>query len=231
MLTLVQICLIGLRRKYQNMFLISFILISYSYRYVGQRNIVYIIFIATLWWITGVYEVFFALTSYVHYFRYITTFYVRRDIDFGSFKRDVLLFKSLALLQLFLHYFFPVSISNGTKPFVFDVISVVLIVSGYFVSVCATNALGIDRTYFGAELGLMESKWITQFPYGYIPHPMILSQVVALLGFHKADHFRANWPYVVPIHVFLYFVHMMQEHFDIYQKAPRVTDKRKAKIL
>jgi hypothetical protein len=32
----------------------------------------------------------------------------------------------------------------------------------YAVSILATNALGIDRTYFAAELGLVEPKWITQ---------------------------------------------------------------------
>lgn len=93
--------------------------------------------------------------------RYITTFYVRKGIDFGSFKRDVLLFKTIALLQLFYHYFFP-----STTPFVFDPISVAMIVTGYVVSMLATNAIGIDRTYFAAELGLVEPKWINQFPYG-----------------------------------------------------------------
>lgn len=29
-----------------------------------------------------------------------------------------------------------------------------MIATGYFISICATNALGIDRTYFGAELGM-----------------------------------------------------------------------------
>ena len=43
----------------------------------------------------------------------------------------------------------------------------VKILTGYVVSMMATNALGIDRTYFAAELGLVEPKWITQFPYGY----------------------------------------------------------------
>lgn len=93
--------------------------------------------------------------------RYVSTFYIRRGIDFGSFKRDVLLFKSLALLQLFYQYFFP-----QTTAFVFDPISVFMIVSGYAVSVMATNAIGVDRTYFAAELGLVEPKWINQFPYG-----------------------------------------------------------------
>lgn len=42
----------------------------YIFRYVGQRNLIYILFVLALWKATGVYEVFFALTSFVHYFRY-----------------------------------------------------------------------------------------------------------------------------------------------------------------
>jgi hypothetical protein len=49
---------------------------------------------------------------------------------------------------------------------------------------------------------------------------MIVSQIFALLGLYKAAHFRQEWPYVVPIHIALYVVHMMQEHFDIYKKYP-----------
>lgn len=184
--------------------------------YVGLRSLFYVSMAAAIWYFTGVYEVFFALTSYVHYFRYITTFYVRKDIDFGSFKRDVLLFKSLALIQLFYHYLIS-PLQRGT--FEVDLISIGMIVSGYMCSVLATNALGIDRTYFGAELGLLEPKWVDQFPYGYIPHPMIVSQIWALLGFMKADHFRTEWPYVIPIHVLLYSIHMLQEEFNIYDRS------------
>jgi hypothetical protein len=93
--------------------------------------------------------------------RYISTFYVRKGIDFGSFKRDVLFFKTIALLQMFYHYLYP-----STTSFVFDPISVVMVMIGYFVSMMATEAIGIDRTYFAAELGLVEPKWIHKFPYG-----------------------------------------------------------------
>jgi hypothetical protein len=41
-----------------------------------------------------------------------------------------------------------------------------MIVIGYAVSMKATAALGVERTYFGAELGKCEPKWITEFPYG-----------------------------------------------------------------
>jgi hypothetical protein len=60
---------------------------------------------------------------------------------------------------------------------------------------------------------------------------MIVSQIFALLGFHKAAHFRAEWPYVVPIHVTLYCVHMLQEIFDIYQKpADKDVAKKAVKL-
>jgi hypothetical protein len=44
----------------------------------------------------------------------------------------------------------------------------------------------------------------------YIPHPMIVSQIFALLGLYKAAHFRQEWPYVVPIHITMYLIHMLQ---------------------
>ncbi len=185
--------------------------------YIGARSLIYLAMVSAVSYFTGVYNVFFAFTSVVHYMRYITTFYIRRGIDFGSFKRDVLLFKSLALAQLFYHYFVG-PIRAGT--FQLDIISLSMIGSGYAVSVMATNAIGMDRTYFAAELGIVEPKWVDQFPYGYFPHPMIVSQIWALLGFMKADHFRHDWPYVIPVHVAFYLVHMLQEQFDVYRHYP-----------
>lgn len=129
--------------------------------FFGQRSLYYLLFAASLWYVTGSYEVFYVLTSFVHYFRYISTFYFREGIDFGSFKRDVLLFKTLAISQLLLFYFLP-----KTVAFQWDFISLAMMVSGAIVSVMATHALGIDRTYFAAELGLLEPKWVDQFPYG-----------------------------------------------------------------
>ena len=39
------------------------------FRYLGMRNIVYVLFAGSLWWATGSYATFLALTSYVHYAR------------------------------------------------------------------------------------------------------------------------------------------------------------------
>lgn len=57
--------------------------------------------------------------------RYISTFYIRRGIDFGSFKRDVLLFKTIALSQLFYCYFMPTK-----SAFQVDYISMGMVLSG-----------------------------------------------------------------------------------------------------
>jgi hypothetical protein len=65
------------------------------------------------------------------------------------------------LIQLFYHYFYP-----ATHSFQFDIISIAMIATGYTISFLATEAIGIDRTYFAAELGLVEPKWINKFPYG-----------------------------------------------------------------
>jgi len=207
--------------------------------YIGQRSIYYLVFVAAMWYVTGVYEFFLLLTSFNHYIRYISTFYVRRGIDFGSFKRDVLLFKTIALIQVFYQYFEPLILQkegvkfnllpqfSGIVAGDYNLVSILMIVSGYFVSAMATKALGIDRTYFGAELGLVEEKWVTEFPYNCIPHPMILSQVWALSGILLSQHIRiSEYWYLIPIHITLYVIHALQEHFQVYKTYPNEKIKK-----
>jgi len=168
---------------------------------------------------------------------YISTFYFREEIDFGSFKRDVLLMKTISIAQLYLWYiYFEAKGATSLMDFVtgLDFVSIGMILIGYTISLQATAALGIDRTYFAAELGLVEPKWITAWPYSHIPHPMILSQVFALLGAYKAEKFRSAMPYLVPIHVCLYLVHMLQEELGVFRRpspkhAAKITTKTKAK--
>ena len=74
------------------------------------------------------------------------------------------MFKTLSVAQLLILYFFP----KGETPFSVDYLSLFMMATGMILSVMATNALGIDRTYFGVELGICEPKWITQFPYGCV---------------------------------------------------------------
>lgn len=83
----------------------------------------------------------------------------------------MLLFKNIALIQLFYHVL--VSMYTSDTNFLqrlveeVDLISFVMIVAGYGISIKATTALGIDRTYFGFELGFCPPKCVFDFPYGY----------------------------------------------------------------
>ncbi|CAM9634159.1 unnamed protein product, partial [Ectocarpus fasciculatus] len=195
--------------------------------YIGTRNLLYLASVFSMAWMTGEYRVFLFMTSYVHYIRYIGTYYFRDGVDFGSFKRDVLLFKNISLCQMYYLLIDSIRTSGGVE--VFDVstffqsctrnispVALLMIILGYFVSIKATVALGLDRTYFGSELGQCEPKWVSEFPYGYVPHPMIVGQVIALLGIRRVNCFSEAWPALVPVHILLYLVHLLQEHFNVH---------------
>jgi hypothetical protein len=55
---------------------------------------------------------------------------------------------------------------------------------------------------------------------------MILSQVVALSGMHAFSwvggglKFDGPWWWVVPVHCALYFTHMAQENWDVWDGEP-----------
>jgi len=177
-------------------------------KYVGYNNLVYVAVAALL----SVYVhplAFLVMTSYMHYLMYIATYAQKTNVAHGLFKRNVIFYKTLALSQMAYYY-----ISN----FQYDPISLTLIVVGYGISTAAAVALGIDRTYFGVELGLYEPKWISAFPYNCIPHPMIVGAMLGLSGVYKMAGMRAAMPYLVPGHIFLYACHMAQEMlFDVYR--------------
>ena len=60
---------------------------------------------------------------------------------------------------------------------------------------------------------------------------MIVSQIWAMLGLYKAAHFRSEAPYVVPLHVALYLVHMLQEHFDVYKRYTESESSEKESVV
>ena len=150
---------------------------------------------------------------------YIATYHARAPLPpralpvaFGLFKRDAMLFKSLALAQAAVafarHFTFSV---DGA-----DWLALALMAAGFGLSSAATLALGVDRTYFGWELCAVKGEHVVRWPYGTVPHPMILGSVTAWLGFHKLAAFRADLPWFVPLHVALYTVHAVQEHLAIH---------------
>lgn len=182
--------------------------------FVGFNNAVYLIMLACLSYWLECYLLFLIGTSYMHYCIYIGTFYQRVGVSYGSFQRDVVLYKGLALCQLLYQY---VRAFDFQDP---DYVSLGLIVAGFTLSTMAASALGWDRTYFGAELGFCAPERINKFPYGppgkSIPHPMIVGGITWLVGMHKLAAFRTAWPYLVPVHALFYITHCLQEEAGIH---------------
>lgn len=182
---------------------------------VGGHNAVYLMVMALLGWLID-YRIFLVSTSFVHYFIYMATYYFRSNISYYLFQRDAILYISVAMAQLAWHY-----CSN----FSLDIMSLLLMVAGFGLSALATKVLGRDRTYFGWELGVWKAsansggERITNvFPYSHVPHPMIVGKVIALLGMYKLEEFRVAMPYLVPVHILLYLMHMLQEEKDIWRR-------------
>ena len=199
----------------------------------GYANIGYLAILATVAACTD-YKVFLLGSSFVHYCRYINTYYHRANVAYGNFKRDVLIYKTVALLQLFSLYLLAVTKNMTDMSALASIgkLDLAMVIGGYALSVYTTAQLGVDGTYFGIELGFVKASknYVQKFPYGVIPHPMILSQCVAMLGLYRNPAFQAAWPYLVPAHVCFYMTHMVQEHFDIYKQRQSLNTNAAEKL-
>ena len=116
-------------------------------KYVGWANVAYLGCVATAAILAHSYALFFCATSFVHYAVYAATYHQRAKIAFGAFKRDALLYKTLALgqaaVQFALHF-------DAHRP---DGVALALLGGGFGLATLAASRLGVDRTYFGWELG------------------------------------------------------------------------------
>lgn len=177
---------------------------------LGWANLSYLLGLALLALVARTYTVFFVGTSFMHYLVYMGTYHQRVNIAYCAWKRDALLYKTLALMQAGLQFVFCFDYSAP------DFVSIGLCAFGFGLAFLATLALGVDRTYFGWELGEINGDCVRRFPYGFFPHPMILGGIVSWLGFHKLDGFRSAWPYYVPLHVAFYVCHATQEHCTVH---------------
>lgn len=169
--------------------------------YVGGGSIAYL---SLLFLADKVFSapIFLYGSSFIHHLLYMAVYYARDDVAFYTFKRRAMFYRSVAAAQLVYLYLRHAS---------FDPLSLALIAVGLGLSTIATRALGIERTYFAAELGRCEPLTLHRFPYNLIKHPMIVGNIIALLGFYALPGLRAAAPYLVPIHIVLYLLHMLQE--------------------
>ncbi|KAJ1458877.1 hypothetical protein M885DRAFT_512757 [Pelagophyceae sp. CCMP2097] len=186
-------------------------------KYVGYANASFYFALAFFALSMGNYDLFLYGTQFLHYGKYMHTYYDRRDVAYGAFKRDALLYKTVALCQL-LALYAQALLTNGANAY--TVASLAAVAGGYAVSAAAAAALGVDGTYFGIELGVVEAdyKFVTKFPYNALPHPMILGQVAALLGVHAV--LGVAKPLLAPGHIALYLCHLAQEAFDFHRGEP-----------
>jgi uncharacterized membrane protein YGL010W len=177
-------------------------------------NIYYIASLFIISYLTD-YKIFLIGTSYIHYIQYIYVYYYRSSIDYNKFKRDVIFYKFLSLAQLYSLY---ISTFTSFSCVYNNLLSIIIIISSNILSGYSAYLLGTDGCYFGIELGYISKNknYISKFPYGYIPHPMILSQCIALYFMNNNMLFYNNWPFLIYFHILFYLIHMIQEHFDIY---------------
>ena len=180
-------------------------------RWAGATNLAYVLLAGTVSYALSSLTLFILLTGFVHYGLYIATFAHRRDICYGNFLRDCIFFKVVSMGTLTL-----VALSNLTL----DPLALLLICSGFGIAAMAASALGKERTYFGVELERVPPRHIHRFPYGTVPHPMILGAIVGLLGLHAMSGFRAVLPWVIPVHIGLYLLHLLQEQMDDQMRPP-----------
>ena len=150
---------------------------------------------------------FLLLTSFRHYAVYITTFAYRDPpVALGYLMRDCKLYKTLALMHLAKRLLPLVNLPE-------DIPGVALAATGFAITILATFQLGMVRTYFGSELGFVKPEWINGFPYGTIPHPMIVGQLLAYSSilFWFRDVMPMETIALIACHMTCYVVHMVQE--------------------
>ncbi|MEL6342774.1 MAG: methyltransferase [Myxococcota bacterium] len=181
-------------------------------RFLGPTNLAYAGLLAIISLISGNALPFVAGISFVHYLIYIGTYNQRTKIAYGQFLRDAIFFKSLSMGALAVLYVTAFQLS------LLSALSVLMVVGGFGLAMLSTRALGVVRTYFGVEMGLVAPRRINQFPYDTIPHPMIVGAIVGLIGVHLVIGF-GNWWWLVPAHILFYAIHLTQEILGGYPET------------
>ena len=166
--------------------------------HIGWENLAYVAFAASLG-----YWPCLLLTSFRHYMVYMTTFAFRQPpVAHGYLMRDAKLYKTLSMLHL-AYRLVPLVEAPGWW--------LVGACAGWATTLLATAQLGMVRTYFGSELGLVPPQWIHGFPYNTIPHPMIVGQLFAFACILYGMELDGTNVALIGAHMAFYIAHMVQE--------------------
>ena len=175
---------------------------EWAVRYVGWTNLAYVLLMGAISWGLGDSRWFVATTSFVHYGIYLGTFREKSPVAFGIFQRNAVFFKGLALVQLFWLY---------AMHFSANWLSLGIVACGFSLATYATAVLGVNRTYFSAELGFDPPTVITRFPYGIVPHPMVLGAMLGISGMWLVPGLRASHAWLLAGHLICYSAVLLQE--------------------
>ncbi len=130
--------------------------------------------------------------SFWHYYLYWLA-YRFGAVPHGVFKRDAVLMKTVSLAALSIAYF-------AVPP---DLFSLAVVGCGFLLNAVAAGALGTDRTYYGRQVANLPHRQITAFPYAWIPHPMLVGNILAFGGTMINADFRGQWWLLAFAHVVL----------------------------
>jgi hypothetical protein len=168
--------------------------------YIGWSNLVYV----AASYMAGP-TAFLLLTSFRHYLVYVTTFAFRAPpVAHGYLMRDSKLYKTISMMHVARRLLPMVGLPR-------DWPGVSLAIAGFSITMLATARLGMVRTYFGSELDFVKPEWINGFPYGTIPHPMIVGQLVAFGSILWWFALSPDNVRLLVAHMTCYTVHMFQE--------------------
>lgn len=171
-------------------------------RFAGWTNLAYVVSIALIALSVGDWRWFAVGTSFVHYMIYAGTLRERQRLAFGEFKRNAIFYKSISMATLFAVY-----VASGID----SIVSVVVVSAGFALAFAAGRALGLNRTYFSAELGFDRPQQVDAWPYGRLPHPMITGSMVGISGMLLSTGFRAEAAWLAIGHLAAYAAILTQE--------------------
>jgi len=92
-------------------------------------------------------------------------------------------------------------------------------IAGFSLSALAFSQLGANLAYYGQELGSIDTETVTAFPYGTIPHPMILGSIVGLTGLRMHPTYGPKFHSNYLLHVGSYLTVMALEMSDLHLPA------------
>lgn len=137
--------------------------------------------------------------------------FVFRDTSQASFQRASLLLRTVAFAILGV-LLWPFILAQSLVWWAFIPISM-----GILLQWSAIKALGMERTYYGVELGVIEPKQINTFPYSTIPHPMALGILLQLAGLYfLLPPFHATYPFLIAGHIALTMATAIIEHTNFH---------------